>query len=156
MNSKSVLIVASSLIFVSGMIHGHALHAQSNAPAKPAASTTPAPATPEQSGSYVTDGGAGPCAAEFTVSGPDGKPVFAALINVHIAYGFGGFHKLDMGVYTNEQGKGKFTGIPARVKHPPLEFQASKGQLTGMATVDPAAECQAQHDIILRQAPPAK
>lgn len=88
--------------------------------------------------------------------GPDGKPVFAALINVHVAYGFGGFHKLDMGVYTNEEGKGKFIGLPARVKRPPLEFQASKDQLTGMATVDPAAECQAKHDIILRQASATK
>jgi hypothetical protein len=156
MNSKSVLILASSLIFVCVNVQENGLHAQSNAPSKPAISATPFPATPAQSGSYVTDGGAGPCSAEFTVTGPDGKPVFAALINVHIAYGFGGFHKLDMGVYTNEQGKGKFTGIPAKVKHPPLEFQASKDQLTGVGTVDPAAECQAQHDIILRQAPPAK
>ena len=98
---------------------------------------------------YVTDGGAGPCSAEFTVTGPDGKPVFAALINVHIAYGFGGFHKLDMGVYTDQQGKGKFIGIPAKAKNAPLEFHATKGQMAGMAAVDPAAECQARHDIIL-------
>lgn len=98
---------------------------------------------------YVTDGGAGPCSAEFTVTAADGRPVFAALINVHIAYGFGGFHKLDMGVYTDQQGKGKFTGIPAKVKNAPLEFTATKNDLSGVATVDPAAECQAKHDIML-------
>lgn len=129
---------------------------QSAAPApSPAATASPSPSG-AQSGSYVTNGEAGPCSAEFTVIGPDGKPVFAALINVHIAYGFGGFHKLEMGVYTNEEGKGKFIGIPAKVKRPPVEFQASKDQLTGMATVDPAAECQARHDIILRQASATK
>jgi len=121
----------------------------------PAPTASPSPSG-AQSGSYITNGEAGPCSAELTVIGPDGKPVFAALINVHIAYGFGGFHKLDMGVYTNEEGKGKFIGIPARVKRPPLEFQASKDQLSGLATVDPAAECQARHDIILRQAPATK
>ena len=68
---------------------------------------------------------------ELNVTTADGKPLFATLINVHIAYGFGGFHKLDMGVYTNREGKGKFTGIPAKVKNAPLEFRASKDQLVG-------------------------
>lgn len=118
-------------------------------PAPPAQASSKAQPTPDTSASYITDGGAGPCSAEFTVTGPDGKPVFAALINVHIAYGFAGIRKLDMGVYTNQQGKGKFTGIPSRVKRPPLEFKASKDQLSGVAMVDPAAECQATHNIVL-------
>jgi hypothetical protein len=112
-------------------------------------SAQPTPQSPNTGASFTTDGGAGPCSAEFTVTTSDGRPVFAALINVHIAYGFGGFHKLDMGVYTNQQGKGKFTGIPEKVRKPPLEFQASKNELKGVATVDPATECQARHDIIL-------
>ncbi len=99
--------------------------------------------------SFVMDGGAGPCSVEFNVTTADGKPLFATLINVHIAYGFGGFHKLDMGVYTNQEGKGKFTGIPAKVKNPPLEFRASKDQLVGLATVDPFLECHAKHDIVM-------
>lgn len=99
--------------------------------------------------SFVMDGGAGPCSAEFNVTTADGKPLFATLINVHIAYGFGGFHKLDMGVYTNQEGKGKFTGIPAKVKNPPLEFRASKDQLVGVATVDPFLDCHAKNDIVM-------
>lgn len=112
----------------------------------PQASPTP---TPNTNPSFLTDGGAGPCSAEFSVTGTDGKPVFAALISVHIAYGLGGLHKLDMSVYTSQEGKGKFTGIPARVRKPPLEFKATKDQLVGIATVDPATECEARHDIIL-------
>jgi hypothetical protein len=99
----------------------------------------------------VTDGAAGPCSVELTVTDSDAKPVFSALINVHVVYGFGGLHKLDMGVYTNTQGKGKFTGIPVKVRNPPLEFRATKGTLAGLATMNPASECQAKHEIVLQK-----
>jgi hypothetical protein len=99
----------------------------------------------------VTDGAAGSCSVEFTVTDFDAKPVFSALINVHIAYGFGGLHKLDMGVYTNSQGKGRFTGIPVKVRNPPLEFRATKGTLAGQATMNPASECQARREIVLQK-----
>jgi hypothetical protein len=99
----------------------------------------------------VTDGAAGPCSVELTVTDSDAKPVFSALINVHVVYGFGGLHKLDMGVYTNTQGKGKFTGIPVKVRNPPLEFRATKGTLAGLATMNPASECQARHEIVLQK-----
>jgi hypothetical protein len=44
----------------------------------------------------VIQGGAGPCSIELTVRGTDGKPVYAAAVKVHIAYGFGGIRKLDL------------------------------------------------------------
>ena len=97
----------------------------------------------------VTDGGSGPCSIELSVTDGAAKPVYAARIDVHMAYGAFGAHKLDMGVYTNAQGKAKFTGIPAKVKKPPIEFQAKKDELVGLATMDPATECQAKHDIVL-------
>src|SRR5690348_501263 len=84
----------------------------------PSPQATPAPGAQNPT-PYVMDGGAGPCSAEFTVTGPDAKPIFAALINVHVVYGFGGFHKLDLGVYTDHDGKAKFTGLPAKVRNPP-------------------------------------
>jgi hypothetical protein len=145
---KIIASLLFSLLFATRIPSGTAAPG-STAPGPPRqAQASPTP-TPGANPSFVTDGGAGPCSAEFTVTGPDGKPVFAALISVHIAYGLGGLHKLDMSVYSSQQGKGKFTGIPAKVKKPPLEFQAKKDQLVGMATVDPAAECEARHDIIL-------
>jgi hypothetical protein len=97
----------------------------------------------------VTDGTSGPCSIEFSVTDSDGKPVYAARIDVHLAYGAFGAHKLDMGVYTNTQGKAKFTGIPIRVRKPPVEFNAKKDDLVGVATMDPATECQAKHDIVM-------
>jgi len=115
---------------------------QQTPPTQPPAQTEDVP---------VTDGGAGPCSVELTVTGADAKPVFSALVNVHMAYGFAGAHKLDMGVYTNTQGKGKFTGIPEKVRKPPLEFRATKGDMVGVATMNPAAECQAKLEIVLQK-----
>jgi hypothetical protein len=100
----------------------------------------------------VMDGGAGPCSCELTVMNPDGKPAAAANVKVHIAYGFGGFHRLDLEAGTNVDGKVRFTGLPDRVRRPPLEFTASKDQLSGVATYDPQSECQAKHDITLQKA----
>lgn len=95
----------------------------------------------------VMDGAAGPCSCEITVLTADGKPASSASVKVHIAYGFGGFHKLDLEAGANVDGKVKFVGLPSRVRMPPLEFRASKNDLTGVATYDPQAECQAKHDI---------
>ena len=99
----------------------------------------------------VMDGEAGPCSVEFTVTDAEGKPLLNALINVHIAYGFGGVRKLDTGVYTNAEGKGKFIGLPAKVHKPPLEFRATKDDLTGIASYNPASECQAKHSIVMEK-----
>ncbi len=107
------------------------------------------PIQPQPSDVTTTDAQSGPCSIELSVTGPDGKPVYAAKIDYHAAYGAFGAHKLDMSVYTNADGKAKFTGIPAKVKKPPIEFKASKDDLVGVATMDPGTECQAKHDIVM-------
>jgi hypothetical protein len=108
------------------------------------------PAQPQQSNDVpITDAQSGPCSIELSVTGPDSKPVYAARIDYHAAYGAFGAHKLDMAVYTNADGKAKFTGIPAKVKKPPIEFNSKKDDLVGVATMDPATECQAKHDIVM-------
>lgn len=104
----------------------------------------------------VIDGGAGPCSLDLTVVDPDGKPVYAATVKVHIAYGFGGFHKLDLQAGTNQDGKVRFTGLPDRVKRPPLEFHASTDGLEGIVTDDPTAECQAKHEVRLEKPSPGQ
>lgn len=102
----------------------------------------------------VMDGAAGPCSLELTVNGPEGKPVYDAKVKVHIAYGFGGFHKLDLEAGTNVDGKVKFTGLPDRVHKPPLEFHASKEDMQGTATYDPVSECQGKHEVALSKGTP--
>src|ERR1051325_2277080 len=98
----------------------------------------------------VINGAVGSCSVDLTVTA-DGKPVYSATVKVHIAYGFGGFHKLDLEASTNVDGKVKFTGIPAKVRRSMLEFEATKDQLTGTLTYDPGTECQAKHDIALEK-----
>jgi len=99
----------------------------------------------------VMDGEAGPCSVEFTVTDAQGKPLLNALISVHIAYGLGGVRKLDTGLYTNAEGKGKFIGLPAKVHKPPLQFRATKDDLAGIASYNPASECQAKHSIVMEK-----
>lgn len=98
---------------------------------------------------YLMDGGAGPCSIDLRVMDTAGKPISTAFIRVHIAYGFGGFHKLDMSVYSDPEGKARFTGIPEKPKNAPLQFYATKGELLGVANMNPASECQAKHDIVM-------
>lgn len=103
----------------------------------------------------VIDGGIGPCSLELTVTTTDGKPADGATIKVHIAYGFGGFHKLDLTAGANADGKVSFIGLPSRVHRPPLEFHASKDLLVGMTTYDPEEECHAKHSLMLDKPKPS-
>lgn len=127
----------SKLFFVVLLLSGWQAASQAT-PESPPAQPVPA-----------INGGLGRCSLELTVTTPDGKPAGAATVKVHIAYGFGGFHKLDLEAGTNSDGKVKFTGLPFTVRRPPLEFHASKDQLEGMATYDPATLCHATRDIKL-------
>jgi hypothetical protein len=135
MNRTSTLCVFSLLmsIFVAGQ----------TSPTEPSAS--------EAHKVPVIDGAAGSCSMDLTVTA-DGKPVYAAKVKVHIAYGFGSMRKLDLEASTNVDGKVKFTGIPAKVRRSTLEFEATKDQLSGTLTYDPGTECQAKHNIGLEKA----
>ncbi|HEY3768368.1 MAG TPA: hypothetical protein VGN44_06830 [Candidatus Angelobacter sp.] len=143
---KVILYALTFLIFSVTFL----LAAQPQQPAQtqPSAQAQPSGDVP------VTDGASGDCSIDFNVTDAEGKPVFAARIDVHLAYGFAGAHKLDMGVYTNAEGKARFTGIPLRVRKPPIEFRAKKDDLIGLATMDPLAECHARHDIVLAKEKP--
>src|SRR5689334_1719162 len=101
----------------------------------------------------VIDGAAGSCSMDLTVTA-DGKPVYAAKVKVHIAYKFGGLHKLDLEASTNIDGRVRFAGLPSKVRRQTLEFEATKDQLAGTLSYDPASECTAVHTIALEKAKP--
>lgn len=123
-----------------------ALVASSSAFGQKEKSSTASPDSSQMT--LVMDGGAGPCSLELSVSA-NGKPAIAAHVWVHIVYGFGGIRKLDLDAYTGNDGKLKFTGLPDRVKRPPLKFRAAKDQLSGTAVYDPETECKAKLDLVL-------
>lgn len=96
------------------------------------------------------DAGLGSCSADFTITGTDNKPVYNAKIKVRISYGFGSFHKLDLEVGTNIDGKARFSGLPDRLKKG-LFFEASEGDRTGNAFDNVNDTCKAQFSITLRK-----
>jgi hypothetical protein len=96
------------------------------------------------------DGGIGPCTADFIVNDASGAPVYAAKVNVHIAYGFANIRKLDLQISTNIDGKARFTGLPDHIKHG-IYFHASEGNRIGEAFDDPANTCKTQFTITLRE-----
>ena len=106
--------------------------------------------TPDPHAVPVIDGGIGPCSAEFVITDTDSKPVYAAKIKVHIAYGFASARKLDLEVGTNADGKARFIGLPNRVKRG-LFFEASEGDRVGSVFDDPATTCEAKFAITLRK-----
>jgi len=114
--------------------------------------TAQTPAAPEPKSVPVIDGGIGSCSYDFTVTDPANAPVYAAKIKIHIAYGFMYARKLDLEVGTNIDGKARFTGLPERTKRG-LFFEASEGDRTGNAFVDPATTCKSQFTVVLRKKP---
>ncbi|HUA15802.1 MAG TPA: hypothetical protein VMG31_10905 [Verrucomicrobiae bacterium] len=98
------------------------------------------------------DGGIGPCSADVTVADSAGKPVYAAKVSVHIAYGFMNARKLDLEQGTNIDGRARFVGLPDRIKHG-LYFRASEGARTGEAFDDPTNTCKAQFTITITKQP---
>jgi hypothetical protein len=113
-----------------------------------AQTTTPAPS--DTKAAPVIDGGAGPCSADLTITDANGAPVYAAKIKVHIAYRFGGFHRLDLELSTDSNGKARFTGLPDRVKRG-MYFEASEGDRSGEAFDDPSTNCKATFTIALQK-----
>ncbi len=106
--------------------------------------------TPDPKSVPSLDGGIGPCSADFTITDSAGAPVYNAKIKVHIAYGVLNVRKLDLEISTNADGKGRFTGLPDRIKRG-LHFQASEGDRTGEAFDDPANTCKAQFTVALQK-----
>ncbi len=119
-----------SILFALTLLSQAALHSQTTPPA------------PDSKSVAEVDAGLGPCSADFTITGSNGAPVYAATIRVHIAYGFLSAHKLDMQVGTNSAGKARFIGLPSVAKRG-LFFEASEGSRAGSAFDDPSKTCQA-------------
>jgi hypothetical protein len=106
--------------------------------------------TPDPHSVPSVDAGISTCSADFTITDTNNKPVYAAKVKVHFAYGFASVRKLDLEVGTNVDGKARFTGLPNRIKNG-LFFEASEGDRTGNAFDDVSKTCQAQFTIVLRK-----
>ena len=91
----------------------------------------------------------GACSADFTVSQSLNKPLYNAQISVSIAYGFLGMKKMDLQIGTNNEGKARFVGLPAKVHDPPLKFVVKHNGRTKTVDYWPEVRCQAQYSVIM-------
>ena len=94
----------------------------------------------------VVDAGAGACWVDFSVT-KNQKPVYNAKIHAQVRYGM--VHKTDVEVGTNYEGKARISGLPEKVRKPPLTFDVRKGNAVTAVSHDPATNCHATYDVAL-------
>src|SRR5438552_14261294 len=90
----------------------------------------------------------GSCSADFTVKGPDGKPVFAAMVHVKVRYGFGGVKRADLEVGTSGEGKARIEGLPDKAR--PMTYEIKNDEKKIEVTQDVADMCHATFDVSLK------
>jgi len=110
------------------------------------ASSNPAEKVPEISGNL------GGCSVEVRVIDSAGKPVYAAQVSVHIRYGFGGFHRLDLQIGTNPDGLARFVGLTERARMP-LSFYADYHGRETVVPVDLRQNCHQKQDAAIPDKP---
>ena len=96
----------------------------------------------------VLSAGLGGCSADFTVTGADGQPVYAALIRTTVRYGFMSVKKMELEISTGSDGKAKIQGLPSKAK--PVEYSVMKGPERGSATQDLKDKCNTSFSIALK------
>jgi hypothetical protein len=100
----------------------------------------------------VISGDLGGCTADFTVTGTKMKPIYGAKLEVELRYGFGGFHRTSLEIYTNVDGKARVEGLPERSKRP-LAFTASYQGRKTVVIVDPEEKCHGAYPAIVTDQP---
>ncbi len=113
--------------------------------------SSPADKVPEISGNL------GGCSVEVRVIDSAGKPVYAAQVSVHMRYGFGGFHRLDLQIGTNSEGRARFVGLTERARMP-LSFYADFHGRETVIPVDLRQNCHQKQDAAIpdKPAPPTQ
>lgn len=108
--------------------------------------SNPAEKVPEISGNL------GGCSVLIRVIDSAGKPVYGAQVSVHIRYGFGGFHRLDLQIGTNTDGLARFVGLTERARMP-LSFYADYHGRETVVPVDLRNNCHQKQDAAIPDKP---
>ena len=122
---------------------------QNNSANQKDAQSNPSEKVPEISGNL------GGCSVEVRVIDSAGKPVYGAQVSVHMRYGFGGFHRLDLQIGTNSDGRARFVGLTERARMP-LSFYADYHGRETVVPVDLRQNCHQKQDATIpdKPAPP--
>jgi hypothetical protein len=90
----------------------------------------------------------GPCSADFTVTGADSEPVYAATVHVRIRYGLMNLKRMDLEVGTGSDGKARVEGLPEKAR--PLVYDISKGQTKAIVEQDLSKVCNEKFAVTLK------
>jgi hypothetical protein len=90
----------------------------------------------------------GQCTADFRVVDVNMKPIYSARIALDMKRGFMGMRRTSLEIFTNSDGKARFTGLPNYSKHP-LNFDVSFGERKTGVFMDPDEKCQADFQAVL-------
>ena len=145
-------LVVLMVVFVLGCLgaaQSNSSQKQNNSSDQKNAQPNPSEKVPEISGNL------GGCSVEIHVIDSAGKPVYGAQVSVHIRYGFGGFHRLDLQVGTNTDGLARFVGLTERARMP-LSFYADYHGCETVVPVDLRQNCHQKQDAAIpdKPAPP--
>jgi hypothetical protein len=110
-----------------------------------------APPSPSQVPVITSDLG-GECSAEIQVTNVKSKPIYNAKVSLEIKYGFGGFHRTTLDIYTNNDGKVRFEGLP-RKSRGPYAFTASYKDRSNTVVVEPRDNCHGSYTVVLPNEP---
>ena len=142
-----LVVLMFVLILSSGLTaQNNASQSQNSADNPENAQSKPAEKVPEISGNL------GGCSVEIRVIDSAGKPVYGAQVSVHMRYGFGGFHRLDLQVGTNSEGRARFVGLTERARMP-LSFYADYHGRETVVPVDLRNKCHQKQDAAIPDKP---
>lgn len=152
MQHRQTPLVVLMVIFFAGWLsaaQNSSSPKQNNSADQKNAQSNPSEKVPEISGNL------GGCSVEIHVIDSAGKPVYGAQVSVHIRYGFGGFHRLDLQIGTNTDGLARFLGLTERARMP-LSFYADYHGRETVVPVDLRQNCHQKQDAAIpdKPAPP--
>jgi hypothetical protein len=110
------------------------------------ATNTPTPTVP------AIDAEMGDCTAEFRVTDSKQRPLSNAKLSTQIKYGFGGFRRLDLEVFTNQDGEARFVGLPPKTREP-LAIHADYNGRATVVIVSPIQKCHGSYNAIVTDRP---
>lgn len=90
----------------------------------------------------------GMCTADFTVTDADGKPIYAATVQVRIRYGFMSLKRMDLEVGTNSDGKARVEGLPLGGRR--LVYTVTKDPRKTTVEQDLTTSCHAMFAVALK------
>lgn len=91
----------------------------------------------------------GSCSADFHVVDASAKPIYNARIHTLIRYGAFGWHKLDLEIRTDSDGRASIINLP-EVPKKPITFDVSNASATTTLPYDPTQQCKANFNVTLK------